>query len=78
MEGLSYHLSTCPVPSDCLQGEKEERREQEGGAGRRKIPFLNYGALMVGLASVWKVLVVSGFVALTSHREDGLIKKVMV
>lgn len=34
-----YHLSTCTVPSDCLQGEKEERREQEGGAGRRKITF---------------------------------------
>lgn len=34
---------------------------------------------MVGLASVWKGLVVSGFVALTSHWEDGLIiKKVMV
>lgn len=43
------------------------------------IPSLNYGALMVALASVWKVLVVSGFVAVTSHPEDGLvIKKVMV
>ena len=43
------------------------------------IPSLNYGALMVGLASVWKVLVVSGFVAVTSHQEDGLvIKKMMV
>lgn len=79
LEGLSYHLSACPVSSNCLRGEKEERREQEGGAGRRMIPSLNYGALMVALASVWKVLVVSGFVAVTSHPEDGLvIKKVMV